>query len=236
MRLKLFAVVAALVAVSIGTVGAAQDIQSPSEMTLEQIQTATLKNLAVLNAFQREMLRRDPGSNPFEGYDPDNIDITPEQEQQIRGWSDEQLAEYMMAGAARVEALAEEGNRRLAAMQDGDDPSGDPPSAAASAVGAVVAGEYACTHDYWTGANPYRQRHSDPVGTIAIGSDGSYRWLSNGGSGRWVQDARTGALSFSSGPIADKQPRESTYRLNQKTSQIDISFGDGVDWSCGHNL
>ena len=232
MRAKFVAALAALVAVSIGSVGAAQDMQPLSEMTLEQIQAATINNLGVLNAFQRELLRRDPASTPFEGYDPGNIVITPDQEQQLRGWSDEQIAEYMMAGAERIEALAEEGNRRLAESGDGSDPA----SSAASAAGAVVAGDYACTHDYWTGASPYRQRHSDPVGTLTIASDGSYRWLSNGGGGRWVQDAARGALSFSSGPIADKRPSKASYRLNQRTSQIDISFGDGVDWSCGHNL
>jgi hypothetical protein len=232
MRARFVAALAALIAVSVGSAGAAQEMRPPSEMTLEQIQAATIKNLGVLNAFQRELLRRDPASTPFQGYDPDNIGVSPEQERQIRGWSDAQIAEYMMAGAARIEALAAEGHRRSAAGRNGN----DRPSAAASTGRAVIPGEYACTHDYWTGAGPYRQRHSDPVGTITIAADGSYRWLSNGGGGRWAHDAATGGLSFSSGPIADKQPSEASYRLNQRTSQIDISFGDGVDWSCGHAL
>ena len=232
MRARLGSALALFIAVSIGSGGAAQDMPAPSAMTLEQIRTATIRNLSGLNAVQRELLRRDPASTPFEGYDPGNIDVTPDQDKQIRGWSDGQLAEFMAAAAARIEALAEEGNRRLAGAQTGSSRSGS----AASAAGAVVAGDYACTHDYWTGASPYRQRHSDPVGSITIAADGTYRWLSNGGSGRWAHDAATGAMSFPTGPIADKLPGEARYRLNQRTSQIDISFGDGVDWSCGHNL
>ena len=238
MRLGFGAALAAVVAVSIGSASPAQEMQTPSDMTLEQLQTATIKNLSILNALQREMLRRDPSSAPFEGYDPSNIDIPAELDQQIRAASDEQLADYMIAGAERIEALVDEGNRRLAGADGGNQPAGDPPAAPAAAAGgtAIVAGEYACTHDYWTGANPYRQRNSDPFGTITIAGNGTYSWLSNGGSGRFEHDAASGAIIFSSGPMADKLPREASYRLNQRTSQIDINFGDGVDWSCGHNL
>jgi len=104
-----------------------------------------------------------------------------------------------------------------------------------AAPGQLVPGAYACTHDYWTGAMPYRQRHSDPVGTITLAANGTYRWLSNGGGGTYRLGAG-GALTFLTGPIATKQPKSASYRVNQHTSQIDISFADGFDWSCGHNL
>jgi hypothetical protein len=105
-----------------------------------------------------------------------------------------------------------------------------------SASGQIVPGAYACTHDYWTGAMPYRQRHSDPVGTITFAANGSYRWLSNGGGGNYRLDPASGALTFLTGPVAAKQPKSASYRVNQRTTQVHISFADGVDWSCGHNL
>lgn len=106
---------------------------------------------------------------------------------------------------------------------------------ARAAPGQVVPGAYACTHDYWTGAMPYRQRHSDPVGTLTLSANGTYRWLSNGGGGSY-RLGPGGTLTFVSGPIAAKQPKSANYRVNQRTTQVDISFADGFDWSCGHNL
>jgi len=113
------------------------------------------------------------------------------------------------------------------------------PSATTSALRAAAGlalGDYACTHDYWTGAMPNRQRRSDPTGAVKLLDGGTYRWLDDGATGRYTFDPATGNVAWVSGPIADKKPRRTTYRRNEHTSQIDITFSDGVDWSCGHNL
>ena len=110
--------------------------------------------------------------------------------------------------------------------------SGTAPAASAAAAGGgrLVPGAYACTR--WAGPG----KPQPPLGSITLLAGGSYRWLSNGGSGRYSYDPATGALKFLTGPIADKLPKKVEYRVNRTTSQIDLNFGYGVDWSCGHNL
>ena len=110
--------------------------------------------------------------------------------------------------------------------------SGAVPAAPATkgAGGRLVPGAYACTR--WLAPG----QTQPPVGTITLLVGGTYRWLSNGGGGRYSYDAASGALKFLTGPIADKLPKKVEYRVNQRTSQIDLNFGYGVDWSCGHNL
>lgn len=129
------------------------------------------------------------------------------------------------------------------ARPDASDAAPTTPAAPASSAApapvlpaSFAVGAYACTHDYWTGASPYRQRRSDPTGSITLLADGTYRWLDNGGTGHFRFDAASSAVTWVDGPLADKRPRKTTYRRNVRTSQIDITFADGVDWSCGHNL
>ncbi len=111
-----------------------------------------------------------------------------------------------------------------------------PPTASVALPASFAIGAYACTHDYWTGASPYRQRRSDPTGSITLRPDGTYRWLDGGGTGHFRFDAASRAVTWVDGPLADKRPRRTTYRRNVRTSQIDITFADDVDWSCGHDL
>ena len=82
---------------------------------------------------------------------------------------------------------------------------------------------------------PNRTRQSTPVGSITLVDGATYRWLDNGGSGHYRIDDK-GTITWLDGPVADKKPKTSTYRKNVKTSQIDVVFADGFDWSCGKNL
>jgi hypothetical protein len=111
-----------------------------------------------------------------------------------------------------------------------------PTSSAPSAPSAIALGSYACTHDYWTGASPTRTRRSDPTGSVTLIDDGRYRFLDDGGTGRYQLDGSTRTISWLDGPLADKKPRRTTYRRNVRTTQIDVVFADGFDWSCGHDL
>jgi hypothetical protein len=101
---------------------------------------------------------------------------------------------------------------------------------------AIALGAYACTHDYWVGAGASRMRRSDPTGSVTLLDDTTYRFLDNGGTGRYQLDPAAGTIAWLDGPMADKKPRRTTYRRNARTSQIDITFADAFDWSCGHNL
>jgi hypothetical protein len=105
-----------------------------------------------------------------------------------------------------------------------------PAARAPDAGGALALGAYACTR--WMGPG----QTQPPVGSITLLAGGNYRWLSNGGGGRYSYDPATGGLRFLTGPVAEKLPKKVTYQRNRTTSQIDLNFGYGVDWSCGHNL
>lgn len=110
-----------------------------------------------------------------------------------------------------------------------------PTTAAAAAAPAaadrrLVLGDYACTR--WMGGG----QAQPPVGTITLLAGGVYRWLDDGGSGRYAYEAATGAIRFLSGPIAAKLPRKVIYQRGRTASQIDLNFAYGVDWSCGRNL
>jgi hypothetical protein len=71
---------------------------------------------------------------------------------------------------------------------------------------------------------------------VTLVDDDTYRFLDNGGSGRYQFDASAGTITWLDGPMVDKKPRRTTYRRNVHTTQVDIVFSDGFDWSCGHNL
>lgn len=49
----------------------------------------------------------------------------------------------------------------------------------------------------------------------------------------YSDDSATGSMRFLTGPVADKQPRPVSYKRNRRTSQIDLNFVYGVDWSFG---
>lgn len=113
-------------------------------------------------------------------------------------------------------------------------PPAVPAAAALSGVGDLVTGDYACDEGHWSMSE---QRMIYQVrGAFTLHPDGTYRWLDNGGSGTFRYDADTRQVTWLTGPLADKQSRMTTYKRNEKTTQIDIRFTDDVEWSCGHNL
>ncbi len=93
--------------------------------------------------------------------------------------------------------------------------------------GPLAYGTYACTR--WLAPG----RTQPPVGSITLMAGGTYRWLDDGGSGRYGYDPATGAIRFLTGPIAAKLPKSAMFQPNVRVPQIDVNFGYGVDWSCG---
>jgi tetratricopeptide (TPR) repeat protein len=102
------------------------------------------------------------------------------------------------------------------------------PYETAASSGMLVLGDYAC--DYRPNLNSPRQQK----GTVSLLAGGQYRYLDEKGSFRY--DRTTGAITWLSGPLADRSPERTTYRRNQRTTQLDIRFGPANEWSCGHNL
>lgn len=102
------------------------------------------------------------------------------------------------------------------------------PYETAALGGALEFGDYVC--DYRPNLNSARQGK----GTVTLLAGGQYRYL--GGRGRYRYDAKTGSVTWLSGPLADRRPERTTYRRNERTAQLDIRFGLANEWSCGHNL
>lgn len=82
----------------------AQESRSPA--IVGQISEAERKELSLLNAYQRETLRRNRDAEPFEGYDEKKIDINYTTYKQIMDMSTAELTQRIQAGRSRVASLA----------------------------------------------------------------------------------------------------------------------------------
>lgn len=102
------------------------------------------------------------------------------------------------------------------------------PYESAASGGKLELGDYVC--DY----RPNMYSAPQQRGIVSLLAGGQYRYL--GEPGRFRYDAATGSVTWLSGPLADRSPERTTYRRNQRTTQLDISFGVANEWSCGHNL
>lgn len=100
--------------------------------------------------------------------------------------------------------------------------------------GKLVYGTYVCTHTVWRGAGvnggfaPPEQK-----GSFTLFANGTYRWLDNGGSGRFGYDAGTGSLTWLSGPLAEKQVQSSGFQPGKNIAQITFNFTEDYRWECG---
>lgn len=100
--------------------------------------------------------------------------------------------------------------------------------------GKLVLGTYVCTHTVWRGAGinggfaPPEQK-----GSFTLLANGTYRWLDNGGTGRYRYDAATGNLTWLSGPLADKQVKSSGFQPGKSIAQITLNFSNNYRWECG---
>ncbi|MGV3530286.1 MAG: tetratricopeptide repeat protein [Flavisolibacter sp.] len=100
--------------------------------------------------------------------------------------------------------------------------------------GKLVLGTYVCTHTVWRGAGvnggfaPPEQK-----GSFTLLANGTYRWLDNGGTGRYRYDAATGNITWLSGPLADKQVKSSGFQPGKNIAQITLNFSEDYRWECG---
>lgn len=104
----------------------------------------------------------------------------------------------------------------------------------AASIDPAVPGAYVCDESHWSVSAG--RMEFQPRGSVTLRPDGSYDWLDDGGSGRFRFDPEKKQITWESGPLAEKRPERTTFRLNERTAQIDIRLTEGVEWSCGRNL
>ncbi|MDO6388698.1 hypothetical protein Q4E40_01080 [Pontibacter sp. BT731] len=100
--------------------------------------------------------------------------------------------------------------------------------------GALVYGNYTCDQSVWNGPNVSPAYRYDYKGYFALKKDGTYRWLDDGGTGRYSYNAKTGVITWLSGPMKGKAPKVSKYQKGTTVAQVTVEF-DGYTWQCGCN-
>ncbi|AKD04040.1 hypothetical protein PKOR_14230 [Pontibacter korlensis] len=100
--------------------------------------------------------------------------------------------------------------------------------------GALVYGDYVCTETFWNGPNANPLYRYEDRGYFALKKDGTYRWLDNGGTGKYSYNSKTGAITWLSGPLKDKAPKASNYQPGTTVAQVTVDF-EGYSWECGCN-
>ena len=99
--------------------------------------------------------------------------------------------------------------------------------------GKLTYGAYVCKQTIWNGPNANPQYGYQTHGTIHLFANGTYRWLSNGKTGRYSYDAKTGSIKWLSGYMAGYDVKSSIFKPNVKVPQITVSFTDTYRWECG---
>ncbi|MHC2993243.1 hypothetical protein OB13_17255 [Pontibacter sp. HJ8] len=100
--------------------------------------------------------------------------------------------------------------------------------------GALVYGNYACDQSVWNGPNVSPAYRYDYKGYFALKKDGTYRWLDDGGTGRYTYNAKTGVITWLSGPMKSKGPKSSKYQKGTTVAQVTVQY-EGYTWQCGCN-
>jgi tetratricopeptide (TPR) repeat protein len=101
--------------------------------------------------------------------------------------------------------------------------------------GKLVYGNYVCEQSVWRGPNMSPAYRYDYKGYIALKKDGTYRWLDDGGTGRYRYDAATGVITWLSGPMKSQAPKSTKYQPGTTVAQISVSFSEYSNWQCGCN-
>mgnify|MGYP003575503848 FL=1 len=99
--------------------------------------------------------------------------------------------------------------------------------------GPLTFGAYVCKQTIWNGPNANPQYGYQTHGTIHLNSNGTYRWLSNGKTGRYSYDSKTGSIKWLSGYMAGYDVKSSIFQPNEKVPQITVAFSDTYRWECG---
>jgi tetratricopeptide (TPR) repeat protein len=101
--------------------------------------------------------------------------------------------------------------------------------------GMLVLGEYTCTQTVYNGPGASPAYSPLPKGYFVLKADGTYRYLDNGGTGRYKYDAKTGNVEWLSGYFKDVQAQSTQYQVNKQTVQMTVNFTSSYRWECGCN-
>lgn len=113
------------------------------------------------------------------------------------------------------------------------------PAAVVQKVGGkLVYGSYVCDYMQYQGNQiggfgaAYKPVYK---GYFLLKADGTYRWLDNGGTGKYRYDAKTGKITWLSGHLKTLNPIATIFTDGQKVAEIDVKFNDSYTWGCGCN-
>ena len=104
--------------------------------------------------------------------------------------------------------------------------------------GKLVYGSYACDYMQYQGNNigsftpAYKAVYK---GYFVLKPDGTYRWLDNGGTGKYSYNPTTGVITWLSGHLKTLKPVKTTFTNGEKVASISIEMSDSYRWGCGCN-
>jgi tetratricopeptide (TPR) repeat protein len=110
------------------------------------------------------------------------------------------------------------------------------PAADPKAGGKLVLGSYVCDYQQYQGSNGFGAAYKSVYqGYFFLKADGTYRWLDNGGTGKYKYDAKTGKITWLSGHMKTIAPLSTNFTDGQKVASIKVKFSDNYTWGCGCN-
>ena len=125
--------------------------------------------------------------------------------------------------------ILDKANERKAAAEKPQSATADKQSADPTAGGKLVLGSYVCDYQQYQGNNGFGAAYKSVYqGYFLLKADGTYRWLDNGGNGKYSYDAKTGKITWLSG-------QSTTFTDGQKVASIKVKFSDNYTWGCGCN-
>lgn len=101
--------------------------------------------------------------------------------------------------------------------------------------GKLVFGNYNCTETVWNGPNANPPYSHPQKGYFELKSDGTYRWLDNGMTGKYSYNQKTGEINWLSGYLANMNAKTSQFQPGVNVSQITVNFSADYRWECGCN-
>ena len=102
--------------------------------------------------------------------------------------------------------------------------------------GKLVYGAYTCHETVWNGPNTVPAYRHIYKGYFELNPNGTYRWLDNGGTGRYSYNKTTGTITWLSGPLKNKAPMASKYKPGNTVAQVSLNFTKDYGWECGCDL